>query len=848
MNWFQNSKTKLSVILTLVVMLTMIISTGATAAVGIVVNSDADTVANDGACTLREAINNANSDSDTTGGDCAAGAGADSITFAADYTITLVGSQLPAVTSEMTITGNGAANTIIQANVAPDTATYRILQVGSPGNLTLDGVTVRHGHCAGSCATYGGVGGGILNYGGTLIVTNSTLSHNSASGFGGGGIANASYRDQANSFHEAMLTVTGSTLSGNSANGGDGGGISNSGTLSVTDSTLSGNSTDGNGGGIYNHSSTLSVTDSTLSGNTANTWGGGIATNGGTLTVTNSTLSGNSLTPKSVNGGGGIANIGGTLTVTNSTLSGNSATPSGGGGGGGIYSSSGTLTVTNSTLSGNNSTTPSNFGGGDEVYNSNSITATAFSIFGHSGQSNTDAFYGFTPGASDFNATSDGLIAIALASILDTTLADNGGPTQTHALVAGSPAIDFAGACGLATDQRGVARPQGTACDAGAFELVTNQPPVANNDTYSTNENMVLVEASVGTLGDGVLANDTDADTEPLMAVRDTWTTKGALVFNSDGSFTYTPNANFCGADSFTYHANDLTADSNIATVDINVVCVNNAPVADNDSKSTDEDTPVNVDVQANDIAGPSNEDQTLITFDISTPVNGTATINLDGTVTYAPNLNFHGMDTFDYVVCDTGGLCDTATVTITVISVNDAPVADAGGSYESLPNIAIALSSASAFDIDGDALSYSWKVASTNCSFSDATTLNPLLICTTDGNYTVTLTVNDGTETEDDSATVTVISTQQGIEILENDIQSLIDDEILKTGQANGLLKPLDNAIRSLDKDNVEDACNQLNDFIVNVDQKTPTPLDAATAAELIDSAEALKTSIGCP
>jgi len=80
----------------------------ASAAVGIVVNSNADdTVANDGACTLREAINNANSDSDITGGDCAAGAGADSITFDADYTITLVGSQLPAVTGEMTITGTG---------------------------------------------------------------------------------------------------------------------------------------------------------------------------------------------------------------------------------------------------------------------------------------------------------------------------------------------------------------------------------------------------------------------------------------------------------------------------------------------------------------------------------------------------------------------------------------------------------------------------------------------------------------------------------------------------------------------------------------------------------------------
>jgi CSLREA domain-containing protein len=117
----------------------------------IVVNSDADTVADDGFCTLREAITAANSDtaSGATAGECAAGSGADTITFAANYTITLVGSQLPAVTSEMTITGNGAANTIIQANAAPNTATYRVFEVTSTGNLTLDGVTVRHGKSAG---------------------------------------------------------------------------------------------------------------------------------------------------------------------------------------------------------------------------------------------------------------------------------------------------------------------------------------------------------------------------------------------------------------------------------------------------------------------------------------------------------------------------------------------------------------------------------------------------------------------------------------------------------------------------------------------------------------------------
>jgi len=499
----------------------------ASAAMGIVVNSDADTEADDGLCTLREAITAANSDtaSGATIGECAAGAGADIITFAADYTITLVGSQLPAVTSEMTITGNGAANTIIQASANTNTATYRVMQVTSTGNLTLDGVTVRHGRCAGSCNTFTNTAGGILNHGGTLTMTDSTLSGNSAS-FIGGGIVNSIYTVRAGIFTLGMLTVTNSTISGNSA--AYGGGIENEfSTLTVTDSTLSGNSADSSGGGIYNHSGImLTVTNSTLSSNSARS-GGGISNNSGTLTVTNSTLSGNS----SNEFGGGIYNSNGTLTVTDSTLSGNSATPSIIGGGGGIYNSAPfkTLTVINSIISGNSSTTPSLIpGGGDEVYNSNSITATAFNVFGHSGRSNADAFFGFTPGASDFNATSDSLTPIALASILNMTLADNGGPTQTHALVAGSPAIDFAGACGLATDQRGVARPQGVACDAGAFELVTNQPPTA----VAGGPYLVAVNASV--TFDGSASSDPDLDT-----LTETWTTAGGTV---DGA-NYTAGA-----------------------------------------------------------------------------------------------------------------------------------------------------------------------------------------------------------------------------------------------------------------------------------------------------------------
>jgi hypothetical protein len=96
-------------------------------------------------------------------------------------------------------------------------------------------------------------------------------------------------------------------------------------------------------------------------------------------------------------------------------------------------------------------------------------------------------------------------------------------------------------------------------------------------------------------------------------------------------------------------------------------------------------------------------------------------------------------------------------------------------------------------------------------------------------------------------SVTYTVLTPQEAIGNLQSDIHTLVDDGVLKNGQANGLTKPLDNAIRSLDKGKTADACNQLQDFISEVNAKTPEPLDAATAAGLIAEADAIRAAIGC-
>ena len=165
-------------------------------------------------------------------------------------------------------------------------------------------------------------------------------------------------------------------------------------------------------------------------------------------------------------------------------------------------------------------------------------------------------------------------------------LSNNGGPTETHALLAGSPAIDK-GKSDLATDQRGEVRPfkdpsiapatGGDNSDIGSFEAqsVLNSAPQATDDAYSTDEDAALTKDALA----GVLANDTDPNSaDTLTAVLVSGPTNGRLTLNSDGLFTDTPNANFNGTDSFTYEANDGTEDSNVATVTINVASTNDAP------------------------------------------------------------------------------------------------------------------------------------------------------------------------------------------------------------------------------------------------------------------------------
>ncbi len=255
----------------------------------------------------------------------------------------------------------------------------------------------------------------------------------------------------------ATASIAGLTIADGSAEYG--GGIWNGGTLTVTNSTLSGNS------GTYGIRATIPGL------------GGGIFNGGGTLTVTNSTLSGNSATD-----GGGIFNGGGTLTVTDSTLAGNSASASAGG----IYNDGGTLTVTDSTLAGNSA---SYFGGGVVTYEPVAVTTLGDTIIAtNTAPTGPDVYGPVTSLGYNLIGNSTGGSSFAATDLVNVNpllgpLQNNGGPTETMALLPGSPAID-AGNVALAvdangnpltTDQRGVQRDVFGGVDIGAFEVQVYQ-------------------------------------------------------------------------------------------------------------------------------------------------------------------------------------------------------------------------------------------------------------------------------------------------------------------------------------------------------------------------------------
>ncbi len=192
-----------------------------------------------------------------------------------------------------------------------------------------------------------------------------------------------------------------------------------------------------------------------------------------------------------------------------------------------------------------------------------------------------------------------------------------------------------------------------------------DDPPVATDDTASTDEDVAVV----------VLVLDNDDDPEALALTVDTvgQGANGSVVIAADGkSATYTPHLDTNGSDSFSYSMSDPAGNVATATVTVNVAAVNDAPVAADDAATTDEDIAVVLDVLAND----DDVDGDPLTVAVTTaPTSGSATVNGDNTITYTPDPDTNGTDSFVYTVSDGAGGASTASGTITVADINDPPV-----------------------------------------------------------------------------------------------------------------------------------------------------------------------------
>ena len=233
-----------------------------------------------------------------------------------------------------------------------------------------------------------------------------------------------------------------------------------------------------------------------------------------------------------------------------------------------------------------------------------------------------------------------------------------------------------------------------------------NDDPVAEDDTGATQEDVPVTFTAAE-----LLANDSDVDGDALTITSVGTSTNGVAVLNADGSVTFTPELDFTGTASFEYTVEDGNGGIDTATVTIEIPTANDAPIAVDDGPlSTNEDTPLTgIDVLGND----TDADGDPLTVTSASSPDGTVTINPDGSLDFTPNADFNGPTTIQYTIDDGNGGSDTATVTINVAPVNDAPVA--GGSVAGVEDVPLVLSWADfgVSDVDSPPGAMSIEIAS---------------------------------------------------------------------------------------------------------------------------------------
>ena len=360
------------------------------------------------------------------------------------------------------------------------------------------------------------------------------------------------------------------------------------------------------------------------------------------------------------------------------------------------------------------------------------VTNPAPTAVNDAATTNEDTAVTISPLANDTDPDGDPL-KITAASAPNGNVAINANGTLTY-----TPKADFNG-----TDTITYTISDGNGGFSTAVVIVTvnavNDAPVAVNDVARTNEDTPVTVA--------VLANDTDPDGDPL-TVTAASAPNGTVVVNPNGTITYTPRANFNGTDTITYKISDGKGGTSTATVTVTVDPVNDPPVATNDAATTNEDTPVTVSVLSND----TDVDGDPLTVVSASAPNGTVVINANGTITYTPNKDYNGTDTITYQISDGKGGFATATVTVTVIPVNDAPVASPPLAPQANPDGAVvSVPVADSFsDPDGDVLTYSAVGLPAGLTINATTgvisgTIDRSASQLNGGVYSVTVTASDG-------------------------------------------------------------------------------------------------------
>ena len=531
------------------------------------------------------------------------------------------------------------------------------------GNKTGDGAT---GSNPGTSGVHGGDGGGMFAENAATTLTNLTVTNN----------------------------ITGNAVGGNSGNGG--GLYLFEGTVSIVNSTVSNNRTgnasgfgahSGFGGGIRNHAQTK-ISGTTISGNqtgsngeSGNGGGGAGITNSATIDLSNSTVSGNSIgagdSEGLIRGGGGISNWFGTITITNCTITGNSAFANNVAGVSGIFTENQTIIVRNTIIAQNGS------GSAPEVNGT-------FSSQGNNLIGNGDGATGFI--ASDLVGTAEAPVNALLG-----VLADNGGPTRTHALLAGSPALDGcnnalardANHITLTNDQRGSARIVDSAdanstatVDIGAYEF---HQTLDNIPDQTTNEDVpITISFGIGDAGAAATSVTASSNNETIvhnsnLTVEGTGGVRSLEIQPSPdqfGTVTITVTVNLSGG--------GIATDSFLLLISP----INDRPrfAAGNSQQVFEDAGPQTVTGWATFIDSGINDGAQALTFVVTHDnpdlFEVPPAISVSGTLTYTVAANRSGSANVTVVLKDDGGTSnggqDTsfpATFVINVIPVDDPPV-----------------------------------------------------------------------------------------------------------------------------------------------------------------------------